>query len=400
LAPVGRSLRFPKYFALQLTIETTDNTLGDTVTTPTLSMLHALSSASHGDDGYNDDKTTISLQELLAEVTGKESGLFVGSGTMGNQISLRALQAQSPYSILCDHRSHILTAKAGGVAVLSGAMVSGIVPDNGVFLTVEDIKKHVVLSKNVHSCPTKVISLENTLSGTIMPLDEVRKISAFAREYGIKMHLDGARLWKAVAAGAGSLSEYAEYFDSLTMCFTKGLGAPFGSIIVESKEFVQQARWVRQMIGGGMRQCGVMAAAARVAVREQFGKGSHGEGGKLRATHFKAKAVAQYWTERGGKFVQPVDTNMVWLNLPEANISKSEFVRLAREGGVRLNGGRVVVHYRKCQTSYLKHYILINLSLEISEEGIVRLQKVFDGVFSSGRPLSKDDPNNFTDTYG
>lgn len=310
-------------------------------------MLQALSSASHGDDGYRDDQTTIALEQFMASLTGKEAGLFVTSGTMGNQVSLRALQAQSPYSILCDHRSHILNAEAGGVAVLCGAMVSGVVPGNGIYLTVEDVKKNVMISKNVHSCPTKIISLENTLAGTIMPLEEVRKISAFAKEHGIKMHLDGARLWEAVAAGAGSLTDYAEYFDSLTMCFTKGLGAPFGSIIVGSKEFVTQSRWVRQMIGGGMRQSGILAAAARVAVEEQFGRGPYGDGGGLRKTHERARGVAKTWTEKGGKLAQAVDTNMVWLNLPEANISKAEFVKLAREAGVRLNGGRVVIHYRE-----------------------------------------------------
>ena len=310
-------------------------------------MLQAISSATHGDDGYSDDQTTIALEQHVAALTGKQAGLFVASGTMGNQVSLRSLEAQTPYSILCDSRSHILTAEAGGVAVLCGALTTGIVPSNGVYLTVEDVKKHVVISNNVHSCPTKIISLENTLSGTIMPLEEVRKISAFAKKYGIKMHLDGARLWEAAAAGAGSLAEYAQCFDSLTMCFTKGLGAPFGSIILGSKEFVAQSRWVRQMIGGGMRQCGIMAAAAQIAVEEQFGKGPNGEGGKLRALHLKATDIARSWVEKGGQLAQPVETNMVWLSLPAANISKREFVRLAQDAGVRLNGGRIVVHYRK-----------------------------------------------------
>jgi threonine aldolase len=316
-------------------------------------MLQALTSASHGDDGYSDNQTTTALQDFMANLTGKEAALFVASGTMGNQVSLHALQAQAPYSILCDHRSHILTAEAGGIAVLSGALVSGIAPSNGIYLTVEDIKKHVVISKNVHSCPTRIISLENTLAGTILPLEEVRKIRAFAKQYGIKMHLDGARLWEAVAAGAGSLAEYAECFDSLTMCFTKGLGAPFGSIIVGSNEFVEQSRWVRQMIGGGMRQCGIMAAAARTSIEEQFGKGPNGEGGKLRASHMRAIEIAEYWTERGGKLVEPVHTNMVWLSLPEANISKAHFLRLAQEAGVRLNGGRIVLHHRKTKVFIL-----------------------------------------------
>ena len=372
--------------------------LGDTVTTPTLSMLQALSTASHGDDGYSDDQTTISLQDFMTNLTGKEAGLFVTSGTMGNQVSLRALQALSPYSILCDHRSHIVNAEAGGVAVLCGAMVSGVVPTNGIYLTVEDIKRHVVMSRDVRSCPTKIISLENTLGGTIMPLKEVRRIRDFAKKYGIKMHLDGARLWEAVAAGAGSLVEYAECFDSLTLCFTKGLGAPFGSIIVGSNELIQQSRSVRQMIGGGMRQSGIMAAAAQIAVREQFGKGPNGEGGRLQATHAKTLEVARYWVGQGGKLANPADTNMVWLDLPEAKISKADFVRLATENGVRLNGGRIVLHYRKIQ-AVSANYSCADLCLEIAEEAIIRVKSLFNAVFSSERSSSKADPDDFTDTY-
>jgi threonine aldolase len=146
--------------------------------------------------------------------------------------------------------------------MLTGAIVTGIVPSNGVYLNVEDIKKHVAVSTDVHSCPIRVINLENTLARTIMRLEEVRKISEFAKKYDIKMHLDGARLWEVVAAGVGTLVEYASCFDTVSLCFSKGLGAPIGSIVIGSAEITKQAKWARQMLGGGLRQAGIIAAGS------------------------------------------------------------------------------------------------------------------------------------------
>lgn len=234
------------------------------------------------------------------------------------------------------------------MASLSGAQVMGVAPSNGIYLTLEDIKKHAVISDDVHSCPTKVISLENTLSGTIMPLSEVRRISAFARENDIRLHLDGARLWEVVAAGAGSIPEYCECFDSVSLCFSKGLGAPIGSVIVGSTAFVKRARWVRKSIGGGIRMSGIIAAAARAAIDDVFGHGPHGEDGKLRETHVRARQIAEMWQKRGGKVSRPVETNMVWLDLEHAGLSGEEFVGISKKHGLKMLGGRLVVHYQIC----------------------------------------------------
>ncbi len=198
----------------------------------------------------------------------------------------------------------------------------------------------------MHTCPTRVISLENTLNGMVMPLDEVRRISAFAREHGVKMHCDGARLWEAAASGAGSLVDFAENFDTVTLCFSKGLGAPVGSILVGSKDVIKHARWVRKSIGGGLRQSGVVTAAARVAVDETFGKGPTGEGGLLRDTHTLAQEVAKMWTDMGGQLIHPVHTNMVWLDLDGAGCREEKFVELGREAGLKFMGGRLVIHYQ------------------------------------------------------
>ncbi|KAF8864391.1 hypothetical protein BDZ45DRAFT_614032 [Acephala macrosclerotiorum] len=336
----------------------------DVVTTPTPSMLAAVQNTTLLDDVFMEDPTTISLEAHMATITSHEASLFVLSGTMGNQLAIRSHLTQPPHSVLCDYRAHILEWEAGGVATLSGALVKGVVPSNGVYLTLEDVKKNVILGDEIHGAPTRVISLENTLGGTIMPLEEVRKIAAFAKEHEIKMHLDGARLWEAVVAGAGSLPDYTKEFDSVSLCFSKGLGAPVGSILVGSKKFIKQARWVRKSIGGGLRQPGVVTSAARVAVDETFGKDPNGQSGLLKQSHITARRIAKIWTDMGGKLDKPTETNMVWFNLDDVGISGDEFAELGQKHGLRLLGGRLVVHY------------------QISDEAVSRLEAVMKVVMA------------------
>ncbi|PBP28022.1 beta-eliminating lyase [Diplocarpon rosae] len=326
-------------------------------------MLTAIQNTTLLDDVFAEDATTLSLESHLAALTQHEAALFVLSGTMGNQLALRSHLTQPPHSILCDHRAHILEWEAGGAASLSQALVKGVMPKNGVYLTLEDVQKNVVVGDEIHGCPTRVISLENTLGGTIMPLEEVRRIGAFAREHDIKLHLDGARIWEAVAAGAGSLPDYTKEFDSVSLCFSKGLGAPVGSILVGKARFIKHARWVRKSIGGGLRQSGVVTAAARVAVDETFGRGPNGEGGLLKQSHATAKHIAKLWTEMGGKLEKPTETNMVWFDLDDVGLSAAEFVEMGQTHGLRLLGPRLVVHY------------------QIGDEAVQRLKRVLEEVF-------------------
>lgn len=333
-------------------------------------MLAAIQSCTLRDDVMQEDDSTRDLEEYCASITGKEAGLFVLSGTMGNQLALRALLTQPPHGVLCDHRSHIVQYEAGGVATLTGALVKTVVPANGVHLTLEDVKANVVLSTDIHSCPTKVISLENTLNGMILPLDELRRIAAFAREHGIHLHCDGARLWEAVAAGAGTLHEFCAEFDTVTMCFSKGLGAPVGSVLVGTAATLRHARWTRKAIGGGTRQPGLLTAAAKVAVTETFGVQPDGSDGWLARTHALAKQVEALWTGSGGKLLHPVHTNMVWVDLEAAGCGAARFVEFGREEGLSLLGGRVVVHYQVAQRA---------------DEVLPRLERVFERVFEEGR---------------
>ncbi|PYI16914.1 l-allo-threonine aldolase [Aspergillus japonicus CBS 114.51] len=344
----------------------------DYVTSPNIAMLASIINTSLLDDVMKEDPTTNSFQEFIAQLTGHEDSLLVMSGTMGNQVALRTALLAPPYSILADSRSHIIGMEAGGPSTLCGALMQGVAPSNGHHLTLEDVKRHVTLREDVYDCPTRIISLENTLSGTIMPLEDVRAISNWARSQDppIHMHLDGARLWEAVAAGAGTLKEYATCFDSAQLCFTKGLGAPIGSIVIGNKAFIKRARWMRKLLGGGIRAAGIVCAPARVAVEQIF------LGGRLRANQETAKRLSKLWVSLGGKLQHPTETNMIWLDLEAAGIDKEHFADLAENAGVKtMRGrlqGRLIIHYQICDRAL---EALANLFAEILKGKRDYLQK-------------------------
>jgi len=330
-------------------------------------MLQAIIKTSLLDDVYQEDPTTISLERHISTMAGHESGMFLLSGTMANQVALRTHLTQPPHAILCDSRAHIIHWESGGIASTCGAMVQGVTPSNGEYLTLEDIQRKAVLSDDVHKCPTRVISLENTILGLIHPLSEIRRISKWARERGVKLHLDGARLWEAAAAaGGGNIKDFAECFDSVALDFAKGLGAPMGAIIVGNSDFVAHGRRVRKSLGGGMRQAGVLSAAARSAVDDMFGDdmSSSEVGAAMREVHCVARHVADMWIRQGGKLRRRVETNVVWLDLQEANIDGKDFKDIGREFGVKVDGSRIVLHY------------------QISKEALVRLEKTFSYVLN------------------
>lgn len=233
--------------------------------------------------------------------------------------------------------------EAGGLASLSQALITGVTPSNGRWITLEDVKKDVVLGNDIHFAPTRVISLENTINGVIMPLEEMRRISAFAREHGIKVHLDGARLWNACSVpGAPGLAEYAECVDSLSVCLSKSLGAPVGSAVVGERALVEHARHMRKAVGGGIRQAGILTAMAAVAVEEVW------VGGKLAVGNEWARRLEGKWKALGGRVTLPVDTNMVWLDLEGRGVDMGVWMEEVERAGVKVGWGRIVCHYREC----------------------------------------------------
>ncbi|RMZ86515.1 hypothetical protein DV736_g6259, partial [Chaetothyriales sp. CBS 134916] len=336
----------------------------DVMTTPTLSMLEAIQQTSLLDDVMLEDPVTKSLEAHVAALAGKEAALLVMSGTMGNQVSLRTHLTTPPHSIVCDWRSHIIKYEAGGASLLSGAMTLPVSPSNKHHLTLADIEEHAIVSSDVHACRTRVICLENTLNGTITPQGDIEAVAAFARAHGIALHLDGARIWEVAVATRTPVATLLAPFDSASLCFSKGLGAPIGSIIVGSGAFIDRARHFRKMFGGGTRQAGVISAPARVAVDETFGLDPAGQTGKLGASHAQARAVADMWQGKDGKLTYPVETNMVWLDLQSLGVSEEEFVEIAAKHGIKVFGGRLVVHY------------------QISQDGVARLGKAMDEVLA------------------
>lgn len=312
----------------------------DTFTAPSPDIIAAASVCSLGDDDYGEDRDTADLGAYVAKLAGKEAGLYCTSGVMSNQIGLRALLNQPPYSILMDHRSHIINYEAAGLAMLCNAMVAPVVASNGAYLTLEDVQKHAVLSEEHYFATTRVVSLENTLNGTIMPYEEIKRISKWCREKGIKVHLDGARLWNASVATGVSLSDYSQLFDTVSLCLSKGIGAPIGSVIVGDKETIRIAKRFRKQLGGSMRQAGVISSMATVALKQNFPAG-------IKRSHELAKEVGDFCNKRGIRLHYPVHTNFVWLSEEYPVEYFTEFARIAKDHGIVVSSGnRVALHYQ------------------------------------------------------
>ncbi|KAI9452085.1 pyridoxal phosphate-dependent transferase, partial [Russula earlei] len=311
--------------------------VSDTVTVPSKEMYEYAIQASLGDDVYHEPNTA-ALEAHMARLFGKEAALFVPSGTMANQLAIRTHLKQPPYSILCDHRAHIYVCEAGGLAHHSGAQVIPVIPSNGRHLTLEDVQRFIVLDEDIHFCPTEVIELENTLNGSIFPQNELIRISEYARGRGITMHLDGARIWHAAVETGTPLDVLCEPFDSISACFSKGLGAPVGSCLIGSKGFIARARRFRKAFGGGMRQTGFLAAAAAYALNNNFPK--------LAAVHGLARKLERGLLDIDVEIVGSAETCMVFYDPSSIGASYAEVAERAGKllRPLSLAGSRLVVH--------------------------------------------------------
>lgn len=310
----------------------------DTFTTPTPAMLEAMANATFGDDVYQEDKTTTDFQNEVARLTGMEDALFMLSGTMGNQIGVRVHLTQPPHSVLCDYRAHVYAEEGSGLAVLSQAMVTPVHPRNGLYLTLDDVENWVTLGDDIHTAPTRVISLEVTIGGVVTPIEEIKKISEFAHAHDIKVHCDGARLWNASAATGISLAEYCQHFDSVSMCVSKGLGAPIGGVLASTKRNIKQARWLRKQQGGGIRQAGILTSAATVALKEIWPT--------MKDTHERTKRLEKD-LEALGVFPQiPVDTNFFFIDAKRSKIDMGVLLEQCEKFDVKLMDERISMHHQ------------------------------------------------------
>ncbi len=300
----------------------------DTVTKPTEAMRKAMYEAEVGDDVFGEDKTIIKLQECVAEVLGKEAALYVPSGTMSNQIALKIL-TNAGDEVYCDKTSHIFNYEGGAVSIIARIQINTINGERGIF-TREDVES-LLRPKDHHFAPSRVVEIENTSNrggGAVWPLAEVRRLSELCEETGMKMHIDGARLWNAAVASGTPENVWAQYADTISVCFSKGLGAPVGSALVGSKDLIEEAHRWRKRLGGGMRQAGIIAAGAL------YGLNNHRE--RLVDDHRRAKRLAQGLSEIEGLGVdvERIDTNIILVDISKLGIDSEKFAETVGEQGL------------------------------------------------------------------
>ena len=319
----------------------------DTVTLPSPAMREAMYRAELGDDVMREDPTVNRLEELAATMTGKESALFVVSGTMGNLVSMLSHCRRGEEAILGD-QSHIFNYEAGGASALGGVVFHPVATGRFGELEIDALQKAIRPAEtNLHYAPPGVICLESThnrCGGTILPLAYFRQVRAVADHAGLPVHLDGSRIFNASVALNSDVKEFARQVDSIQFCLSKGLSAPVGSLVCGSQAFIAQARRVRKMVGGGMRQAGVLAAAGIVALTEMVDR--------LAEDHQTARTLAEGLADLPGLQLdlETVQTNIIIFGSPRSSSEGPSFAQaLAREGVMigDIGGGqfRAVTHY-------------------------------------------------------
>ena len=278
-----------------------------------------MASAPVGDDVYGEDPTVNTLEERVAGLLGKEAALFTPSGTMANQIAV-GVHAGPGDELLCDAHAHVYVWEGGGIARHWGATARPLHPEGGL-LGVDDLRD-LIRTDNEHYVQTRLVCLENThnrAGGRVHPIESIRAIADWARSHRLRLHLDGARLMNAVAASGISASAWAEPFDTVSICFSKGLGAPVGSAIAGSKEAIRRAHRLRKALGGGMRQAGILAAGALFALDHHVDR--------LVEDHENARIIAEAVERSAGLRLESgrPETNLVWIEVDPGLATASEF---------------------------------------------------------------------------
>ncbi len=316
----------------------------DTVTQPSEGMRAAIAAAAVGDDVYGDDPTVNSLEERVAALFGKEAGLFCPTGSLANQLAIRTL-VKPGEELLVETRSHIVRAELGAAATFSG-ITTRTWPSKDGLLVADDALAIAHENAGPYLVSTAAIAVENTHNfggGTVQPIAEIEKLAALAHARGIAMHLDGARIWNAHVASGTSFLEFGKHFDTISVCLSKGLGAPVGSVMLSTKARVAEARIWRKRYGAGMRQVGILAAAGHYALDNNIGR--------LAEDHARAKKIATALHAVDSSLVDPakVETNIVGLELSKIGISAADLAARCKEAGLWISAlgphyARLVTH--------------------------------------------------------
>ncbi|WP_153448553.1 low-specificity L-threonine aldolase [Vibrio algicola] len=300
----------------------------DTVTHPTQAMRQAMATAAVGDDVYGDDPTVNDLQIWAAQQHGFEAALFVTSGTQANLLGLMA-HCQRGDEYLCGQQAHNYKFEGGGAAVLGSIQPQPIENEPDGTLCFKKLER-AIKPDDAHFAQTKLLSLENTINGKILPLDYLKQAREFTHKHDLKLHLDGARVYNAVVALDVDVKEIAQYFDSMTVCLSKGLAAPVGSLLLGTKEFISRARRIRKMLGGGMRQAGILAAAGKLALTEQVSQ--------LKVDHENAQILAKGLNALDAFSLKPelVHTNIVFAKIDD-NIDQAALKQSLQQQGITIS---------------------------------------------------------------
>ena len=315
----------------------------DTVTKPTLAMRRAMAEAEVGDDVYGEDPTVNRLEQRAAAIFGKEAGLFVPTGTMGNTIGVK-VHTRHGQEVICEARSHVFNYELAMMAWFSGCLPRPIAALDGI-LTWDRIRREI-RPLGPHWAPTGLIEIENThnmAGGSVYPIEVIQEICDGAHELGLKVHLDGARVFNAATFLGRPVQEITAQADTVMFCLSKGLGAPVGSLLVGTAEAIAQGRLYRKRLGGGMRQAGVLAAAGLIALQEMPRR--------LSEDHANARFLAEALSQMAGiRVPHEVQTNIVVFDIGGAGLTTSEFSARLKSRGVLMNGVnatqmRLVTHY-------------------------------------------------------
>lgn len=316
----------------------------DTVTKPSQGMRDAIASAAVGDDVYGDDPTVNSLEERVAQMFGMEAGLFSPTGSLANQLLIRTL-VKPGEELLTEERAHIVRAELGAGAVFSGITTRTWHSERGL-LNADTPLALAHENAGPYLVSTKAIAVENTHNfggGTVQPISEIARLSSEAHHRGISMHLDGARIWNAHVVSGVAFTEFGKHFDTISVCLSKGLGAPVGSISLGSKETIAECRIWRKRYGGGMRQIGLLAAAGHYALDHNIDR--------LAEDHARAKKLAIALAAHDATLIDPatVETNIVGLDLTHTGISAADFAARCKEKGLWISAlgksyARLVTH--------------------------------------------------------
>jgi threonine aldolase len=313
----------------------------DTVTWPTPEMREAAFKAKVGDDVMGDDPTVNELERIAAEITGKEAALFVTSGTMGNAVSVLA-HTQRGDEIILEKSSHIFVNEVGGLAVM-GQLMARTVPGELGWMKPEDIEK-AIRPENIHYPPTRLVCIENThnsAGGIAITSKQMKADWDVAKKHGLAVHMDGARIFNAAVALGINVKELTQYADTVQICLSKGLSAPVGSLVVGPTDVIKKARKYRKMLGGGMRQAGIIAAPGIIAITKMVDR--------LKDDHDNAKLLAEGLTKMGIKVVNQVQTNMVYIDYTPIGWKDADWNNATKKIGWKSEGHsggtRLCTHY-------------------------------------------------------